>query len=93
MNILPTIVLSVCGGENDLVGKSLSVEVNGVHVHFVAHAQQIPVDLLPLHHHQSMEVTVQLTVDPFNIHIDTSGLPNTHIITYLIRQRNMQIEV
>lgn len=53
--------------EHYLVGKCLSVEVNGVHVYFVTHAQQIPVNLLTLCHHQSVEVTVQLPIYTFDL--------------------------
>lgn len=51
-----------------LVGKSLSVEVNRVHVHFVAHSQQIPVHLLALRHLQASQVTIQPAIDSFNKH-------------------------
>ncbi|KAF3840792.1 hypothetical protein F7725_006654 [Dissostichus mawsoni] len=47
-------------------GESLSVEVHSVHVHFGAHAQQIPVYFLAAGHHQSMEVTVHHAIDPFS---------------------------
>lgn len=57
------------------------MEVNSVHVHLVAHSQEIPVDLLALGHHQSMEVAVQLTIDPFNRHNDTVSLVHTHTHT------------
>ena len=53
-----------------LVGESLSVEVHSVHVHFGAHAQQIPVYFLAAGHHQSMEVTVHHAIDPFSRHSD-----------------------
>lgn len=51
-------------GERYLVGERLSVEVDGVHVHLVAHSQKVPVHLLALRHLQAAEVPVQLSVNP-----------------------------
>lgn len=65
------------------------MEVNSVHVHLVAHSQEIPVDLLALGHLQSMEVAVQLTIDPFNRHNETVTLVDAHIH----RITDMQTEV
>lgn len=75
---------TISDGEAHLVGKSLSVEVNSVHVHFVAHAEEVPVNFLLLCHNQSMEITIQLAINPFNRH--SQRLPHTYTKTHRITQ-------
>lgn len=56
------------------------MEVSSVQIYFVAHAQQVPANLLPLVHHQAMKVAVQFTIDAFDINIHTQMLPYSYVI-------------
>lgn len=44
--------------QTNLVSKGLCMKVNSVHVYFVAHSDEIPVNFLALSHLQSMEVPI-----------------------------------
>lgn len=50
----------LCG---HLVDEGLSMQVDGVYIHFTAHAQQIPVHPLSFLHVQSTKVAIQPAVD------------------------------
>lgn len=46
-----------------LVGEGLSVEVNCVDVHLVAHSNEIPLHLLPRHHGDATRIAIHFTID------------------------------
>lgn len=53
------------GQHRHLVCETLRVEVDCVYIHLVAHPQEVPVCPLPLQHGQTVQVSIQLSIDPW----------------------------
>lgn len=45
------------------LGQNLAIEVNGVDIHLIAHAQEVPVDLVALAHAEARQVAKHVAIN------------------------------